>query len=152
MFRLVQKRPRRRSLLSRSLTVLLTAVAAFTVSAAPSNAADAGWATLTRTLYLTDSPAAGASAPMSRSIYLAAGNYAWSSAVIDEGLSTASRQIYLAAGWYSWKCTIHAPVANRYQHTCSLDRGAGPAYLDSSQFRLYPSGSYTLKSDLFGPY
>ncbi|MEU8525744.1 MULTISPECIES: hypothetical protein [Streptomyces] len=141
----------RRRFLSRSLAVLVATVAAFTVSVSPSSAADAGWATLSRSLYLTGSPTAGSAASMNRSIYLAAGNYSWSSAVLSEGATTASRQIYLAAGWYAWKCTIHAPVAGRYQQTCSLDHGAGPAYLVSDQFRLI-SGQYTIQSDLFGPY
>ncbi|MFJ9596656.1 hypothetical protein ACIRS3_28360 [Streptomyces virginiae] len=133
------------------MSVLLTAVAALTLSVAPSNAADAGWATLTRTLYLTDAPSAGAAASMNRSIYLAAGTYDWSSTVSGQGQSFASRHIYLASGWYTWKCTIHAPVAGRYQHTCSLNNGAGPAYLVSDQFKLSISGSYTLESFLFGP-
>ncbi|MET9962803.1 hypothetical protein ABZ128_27655 [Streptomyces sp. NPDC006326] len=40
----------------------------------------------------------------------------------------------------------------RYQDTCSLDHGAGPAFLVSDQFKLYVSGSYTVYSLLYGPF
>ncbi len=89
--------------------------------------------------------------PLRRAQYLAAGNYEWSSGIGGQGQTTAYRRIHLASGWYTWKCTIHAPVTGLYQHTCSLDHGAGPAYLVSDQFRLI-SGQYTMQSFLTGPY
>ncbi|MFF9869320.1 hypothetical protein ACF1G0_28625 [Streptomyces sp. NPDC013953] len=79
--------------LSRPPAVLVAAVAAFTVSASPSSAADIGTATLSRSLCLTESPTAGPAASMSRSIYLTAGRYSWSSDLAGEGQTFASRYI-----------------------------------------------------------
>ncbi|MET9963053.1 hypothetical protein ABZ128_28975 [Streptomyces sp. NPDC006326] len=122
------------------------------MSVAPSSATDIGTAQLSRTLYLTASPTAGASAPMSRSIYLAAGYYDWSSTLEGRGQTFAGRHIYLAAGWYSWNCAIQSPANGWYRDTCTLDHGGGPAYLVSDQYKLYVSGSYTFVSFLYGPF
>ncbi|MFE0646839.1 hypothetical protein ACFW2Y_35375 [Streptomyces sp. NPDC058877] len=147
------KQSLRRRFLSRTLAIVVAVMAAFTVSTAPSSATEVGTATLSRTLYLTDSPKAGAAASMNRSIYLAAGTYSWSSDLGSYGgRPFASRYIYLAAGWYSWKCTLRSPADGYYQHTCSLDHGAGPAYLVSDRFTLTPSGQYTMESFLQGPF
>ncbi|WP_331738801.1 hypothetical protein [Streptomyces sp. NBC_01276] len=137
----------------RSIGRLATATAAATVGLIlGATQAFAGTAALSRSLYLTGSPTAGASASMSRSIYLAAGNYAWDISTSDAGNSYAdshgSRSIYLAAGTYDWNCTISSPANGYYKNTCSLDKGAGPAYMESGWFTLPRSGGYTMDSYL----
>ncbi|MFI6107530.1 hypothetical protein [Streptomyces sp. NPDC051310] len=138
----------RRSI-GRFATAVVAATAALLLAATQAFALGA---TLQRSLYLTNTPTAGASASMSRTIYLAAGNYGWDISTSDAGNSYidshGTREIYLAAGTYDWTCTISSPANGYYKNTCSLNMGAGPAYVQSGWFKLPRSGWYSMDSYL----
>ncbi|MEU6800908.1 hypothetical protein [Streptomyces neyagawaensis] len=116
--------------------------------------ATAGTATLNRQLQLTDSPTMGASASVSRTIYLAADNYGWSVATSDNVAyvdSLGNRSIYLAAGTYNWTCTIYSPANGYYENYCSIKKaGSDPAYVESGRYTLPHSGTYNITSYLTG--
>jgi hypothetical protein len=138
----------RRSI-GRLATAAVAATAALMLGATQALAAGAA---LTRSIYLTNTPTAGASASMNRTIYLAAGNYSWHISTSDTGNSYIDshdgRSIYLAAGTYNWTCKIQSPANGYYQNTCSLNMGAGPAYIQSGWYTLPRSGWYSLDSYL----
>lgn len=134
---------------SRALAV---GVSGATALALGISSASAGEAQLSRNIWLTDSPNQGASASMARNIDLAAGNYGWSVS-LDNGQvsyvdSLGNRSIYLAEGTYNWTCTISSPSAGYYQDTCSLNKGLGPAYIQSGWYTIPASGNYHLVSYL----
>ncbi len=135
------------------LRALAVGVAGATAMTLGMSSASAGEAQLSRNLRLTASPGPGASASMTRIIDLDAGNYSWTVS-LDNGQvsyvdSLGNRSLYLAEGTYTWTCTISSPWAGSYQNTCTLDKGIGPAKVQSNLFSIPATGDYHLISYLF---
>ncbi|MFE7586584.1 hypothetical protein ACFU5Y_34045 [Streptomyces gardneri] len=136
------------------VSAVVAAVAALTVwSMAP---AQAGTATLSRTLYLTAKPTAHDYAfTNNRSIYLEAGHYVFRVSLFNEDThqlvpgSRGERQIWLDADTYQWRCDIGGLYGYVYLAGCDLlnSRG-GMARVDSYDFGIGSNGTFTLTGHL----
>lgn len=107
-------------------------------------------AELKRDIYLTKTPPVGASATISRTIYIAADTYRWG-VLLGGGPpgSAATRNIYLASGNYTWTCKIAQLSGYRYFHRCTLSQpGYATAVLQTPGFTLSDSKVYPWVSGL----
>ncbi|MEU6170275.1 hypothetical protein [Streptomyces tanashiensis] len=144
----------RRKSISRTLGALASGVAMVCLASAP---AQAGTATMSRSLYLTMFPSGGEHASASRSIYLEANRYEWQVSTTRDSngqiLGYTRRIIDLKAGWYEWQCDITAPVDQQYvyKNICTLyTSGSSMAYMESGYYQPSVSTNYTISSHLIG--
>ncbi len=139
----------------RTATLFLAALLLFSGWSGTAVASETAF--LTRDIYLTATPnPVNPPGQMSRSIYLASGNYFWSTITSgNPGTSTrtvpgssSNRTLYLSEGTYTWACDI-VNETGTYRVICSLSRpGVTTAWLSSSSFRLSTAGSYNVQSAL----
>jgi|SRR5215471_11879696 len=129
------------------LTALLVTLAAVISATVPAPARASATAYDETSEILTSAPIAGmASTVIHRTIYLAAGNYAWY--LIAPDGSRGVEKIYLKAGTYTWSQTL-SPGNGSYTQVSELDPPAGAAaiFLNSGE-TVNPSGRYTWGSAL----
>ncbi|MGC0332165.1 hypothetical protein RKD23_005155 [Streptomyces sp. SAI-170] len=119
------------------------AAAVVTLAGGQASAADAAYNT--RSVYLDGAPVpSDPPACVSRSIYLAAGNYTWTQ--ILNSSRTPSRDIYLAAGTYTWKDCISAGTGYYLQNSSLTKSGGGTAWLSDPNHLDLSAGTYTMGS------
>lgn len=138
----------------RAIVVTITAVILLSFSPGTALAAQAD---LNRNVFLTSTPTSAMdTARMSRSIYLAAGYYSWTTGLIGTaststvGSAGAGRNLYVSSGTYTWACDL-VPGSGTYRTICSVSRpGVSTAWLTSANYTVSQSGNYVLSSTLNG--
>ncbi|MDI2129438.1 hypothetical protein [Yinghuangia seranimata] len=137
---------------------LMAAATLVVLSIGPAQAA--GWAEISRTLYLTARPSVSAYAETeNRSIWLTGGSYVaqvllWNEDTYQTVPGSRREEMYWAPddGWYQWKCDIGGEVNYTYTVECRLlrNRNGVPSfwYVTSGKFGIGSNGVYTLRGRL----